>query len=269
MDWGLIGIVLAVIFFSTTVILTLKYRRVKKLVWSYTTKKVIGLGSDTPPELQLIFGEQRVSDVYRTTMIVFNAGNDSLRKDDVTKDVTVHFRGAKILRPPTNIVKSKEAIQFTVIAVNDNDGFSVKFDFLYLDHNDGFSVKFDFLYLDHNDGAVVEILHTKSEVLSCSGNIIGVKQIKYREDFRPRRLSFRKSFQWRDIFSAPVITLIFLGSVLLITSLLAGKSIGSLWEEYSIVFSLLGGMIIGSLFGWLVTSFPLLSSFPKWSVIKD
>ncbi|MBA7685838.1 hypothetical protein ES703_94266 [subsurface metagenome] len=254
MDWGLIGIVLAVIFFSTTVILTLKYRRVKKLVWSYTTKKVIGLGSDTPPELQLIFGEQRVSDVYRTTMIVFNAGNDSLRKDDVTKDVTVHFRGAKILRPPTNIVKSKEAIQFTVIAVNDNDGFSVKF---------------DFLYLDHNDGAVVEILHTKSEVLSCSGNIIGVKQIKYREDFRPRRLSFRKSFQWRDIFSAPVITLIFLGSVLLITSLLAGKSIGSLWEEYSIVFSLLGGMIIGSLFGWLVTSFPLLSSFPKWSVIKD
>ena len=35
------------------------------------------------------------------------------------------------------------------------------------------------------------------------------------------------------------------------------------------VFYLLGGMIFGSVVGWLTTSFPLLSSFPKWSVIKD
>lgn len=253
MDWELIGIVFAVIFFSTTVILTLKYRRVKKLVWSYTTKKVIGLGSDTPPELQLIFGEQRVSDVYQTAIIVFNAGSDSLRKDDVTEDVTVHFRGAKILRQPTNIAKSKEAIQFTPRAVNDNNGFSIKF---------------DFLYLDHDDGAVVEVLHTKSENLSCSGNIIGVKKIKYREDFRPHRPSLRKSFKWRDIAS-PLTILILLSFVILITALLGGKPIASLWEDYSIVFSVLGGMIIGSVFGWLAISFPLLSSFPKWSVIKD
>jgi len=253
MDWGLIGIVLAVIFFSTTVILTLKHRRVKELVWSYTTKKVIGLGSDTPPELQLIFDEQRVLDVYRTTIIVFNAGNDSLRKDDVTKDVTVHFRGTKILRPPTNIAKSKEAIQFTVRAVNDNDDFSVKF---------------DFLYLDHNDGAVVEVLHTKSEDLSCSGNIIGVNKIKYREDFQPHRPSLRQSFKWRGIAPA-LVTLILLGLIILITALFSDKSIGSLWEDYSLAVSLLGGMVIGSLFRSFTTSFPLWSSFPKWSVIKD
>ena len=252
MDWGLIGIVLAAIFFITTLVLMLKYRRVKKLVWSYNTNKVIGLGSNAPPELQLLFGEKHVDDVYRTNIIVYNAGNESLRKTDVTEDVKVRFSDVEILRPPTIKARSKKAIQFSTRAVKKRG---------YLD------IMLEFLYLDHNDGAVVEILHTKSEDLSCSGNIIGVKKLKYRGDFQPRRPSLRKSFKWHSI-SPPLMTLTLFGLIILIASLSADKPIGSLWEDYSMVFSVLGGMILGSLLGWFFTSFSLLSSFPKWSVIK-
>ena len=168
MNWNLIGIFLAGIFFIATGALTLKYRRVKKLVWSYKTKKVIGLGSNAPPELKLIFGKENITELYQTDIIVFNAGNESIRKDDVTEDVTMRFSGAEILRPPTIMAKSKEAIRFTTTAVKDNNDFSLEL---------------NFLYLDKNDGAVVEILHTKRTQLYCSGNIIGIKKITYREDY--------------------------------------------------------------------------------------
>lgn len=256
MNWNLIGIFLAGIFFITTLTLTLKYRRVKKLVWSYKTKKVIGLGSNAPPELQLMFGRRRITDLYQTDIMIFNAGNESLRRNDITEDITVRFEGAEILRPPIIIAKSKEAIRFTTKAVKDNNDFSLEL---------------NFLYLDHNDGAVIEVLHSKSEKLSCSGNVIGVKKIYYRGEYQPRPPSFRASFNWRD-FAGPLLTLMLLSLIILITSFGRGEPIASIFEKYTMAFYLLGGMVLGGLLGSLVKCLDRYSfwgPFPRWSIIKD
>jgi len=166
MDWGFIGTLLAIIFFITTiittVILALKFAKKKQPVWANQTTKIIGLGTNAPAELKLTFNSKPVNDVYQTTFILFNKGKEAIRKDDVTESVTIHFKGAEILRQPIIKAKSKEAIELSAKqVVKDGDN----------------SIELGFLYLDHEDGAVVEVIHTVSERISCVGNIIGVKEI--------------------------------------------------------------------------------------------
>lgn len=163
MDWGfIIGTLLAIIFFITTVILALKFAKKKQPVWAYKTTKVIGLGTNSPPELKLTFDGKPVSDVYRTLFILFNRGTETIRNNDVVEKVAIHFKGAEILREPTIKVVSNEAIGLSAKqVVKDGDN----------------SIELDFLYLDHEDGTVVEVTHTESEDVRCSGNIIGTKEI--------------------------------------------------------------------------------------------
>lgn len=162
MDWGLVSTILASIFFVAMVVLAIRLSKKKKPVWAYRTKKIIGLGADAPPELELTFKREPVARVYQTAFIFFNRGNEAIRKDDVTKGITVHFRGAKILREPNIKAKSKEEIEFSASQV--------------VDHGQD-SIQLDFLYLGHNDGAVVEVVHTGSEQVDCSGNIIDASEI--------------------------------------------------------------------------------------------
>lgn len=163
MDWRYI----ITIFFTiglgiTAIVLTIKLARRKKPVWAYTTMKIIGLGTNAPPELELTFNKRPLTDVYRTTFILFNRGNEAIRKEDITRNVTVHFSGAEILREPTVTAKSTEEIQFSARqVVKDGDN----------------AIELDFLYLDHNDGAVTEVIHTTSEQIYCRANIIGAKEI--------------------------------------------------------------------------------------------
>ena len=72
MDWGnTTSIILAVIAVALTIATIYLIRR-KKPVWAYTTTKVIGLGTDAPAELKLLFNEKQVLEVYRTELIFFN-----------------------------------------------------------------------------------------------------------------------------------------------------------------------------------------------------
>jgi hypothetical protein len=164
MNWALIGIILAVAFFITSVILAIRLARRRKPVWAYVTKKIIGLGTNAPSELKLTFGGIPVNDVYQTNFIFFNSGNEAIRKDDVTEKVTLQFKGAGILRQPAIKQKSSEAIRFTAKQV-------VK--------NAENSVELDFLYLDHKDGAVVEVMHTECKEITCEANIIGAGKPRY------------------------------------------------------------------------------------------
>ncbi|HEY33697.1 MAG TPA: hypothetical protein G4O10_11450 [Dehalococcoidia bacterium] len=253
MDWGFIGVILAIIFFILMLIVTIKYRRVKKLVWSYETKKLIGIGSDSPPELRLMFGGEQVSDVYRTNLIVVCTGSESLRKNDVTEEITMHFKGAKILRSPSIVRQSNDANEITT----DTDTI-----------DDDFDVKIDFIYLDYNDGAVVEVLHTKYSELSCSGNVIGVRTIKHKEGYKSYRAGFRESIRWRDSI-LPFLLILAFGFPILIAPAFSDESIASLWEKFGMIVSLATGMLLTTLvFGPLATAFSLMASFPKWSVIK-
>lgn len=159
--------ILTVIFGVTSVALaiyTILRAKQKRPVWAYETTRMIGLGNGVPPELELTFNGQPIRDACQTILIFFNKGNKTIRKDDVAKKVVVNFEGAEILRKPIVRVRSKESIRFSA-------------------ESSGNSVILSFLYLDHNDGAVIDVLHTKTENITCSGDIMGAKNIEYIGEF--------------------------------------------------------------------------------------
>ncbi len=170
MDWKfIVTIAVAVAFGVIAIVQGLKLAKKRKPSWAYQTIKVIGLGSNAPPELKLTFGDVLVNEVYRTIFIFFNAGKEPIRAhDDVTKPINVHFGNAQILLEPL-IRPSNNEIEFVAKRVND-------------------CIEMSFKYLDHQDGAVVEVLHTRSNKLDCQGKIIGASKISYLGSFKPTSL---------------------------------------------------------------------------------
>jgi hypothetical protein len=171
MDWRfLVTIIITGALGIITIVLALKLAKKRQPVWAYKTTKIIGLGSNAPPELKLTFNEQSVSDVYRTRVILFNKGNEPIVKGNVTESVAIHFKGADILRQPTILANSRKGIELSAKqVVKDGDN----------------AIEVSFKYLDHNDGAVIEVLHTTSQGIKVSGNIIGTSKIRYIGEFVP------------------------------------------------------------------------------------
>lgn len=162
MNWGLLQTVLTIVFGITTIIaliVAIRLTKRRKPVWAYETTKIVGLGSDAPPELKLMFGGVPVTDVYQTSLLFFNKGTDIINKDDVTDNVTIHFKGARILRQPSIRATSNDKVRFSarqVIKEGNN------------------AVELGFLYLAPNDGALIEVMHTESQDVFPTGNIKGV-----------------------------------------------------------------------------------------------
>lgn len=169
MNWGLLQTVLTIVFGITTIIaliVAIRLAKRRKPVWAYETTKIVGLGSDAPPELKLIFGGVPVTDVYQTSLLFFNKGTDIINKDDVTDNITIHFKGARILRQPSIRVTSNDKVRFSakqVIKEGNN------------------AVELGFLYLASNDGALIEVTHTESQDVFPTGNIKGVHIVAARK----------------------------------------------------------------------------------------
>ncbi len=161
--WTIAATAIAVLGIIITIVLSLQLRKNKEPAWAHKTTTVIGLGADAPPELQLSFAGKLVNDVQQTTFIFFNKGRATIDKADVTEPITIQFQRAEILRDPVFKV-SKEPIKFSTKWVTTNE--------------QGHAIKLDFLYLDHEDGAVVDVMHTTTEKISCHGNIKGTKGIE-------------------------------------------------------------------------------------------
>jgi hypothetical protein len=176
MDWGLLGVILAPLFFISTVVLSvfiaIRFYKRKGPVWAYETTKIIGLGSNAPEELKLTFNDRAVDSVYRTTLIFFNKGSETIRADDVKKKIMINFGLSRILREPIIVKASRHEIEFRArkVASGPNE-----------------SIELDFSFLDNNDGAVIEVLHTAKQDIGCSGTIIGAKEISYKGKFIPFR----------------------------------------------------------------------------------
>ena len=167
--WEIISIPLTIVLFIVSTILLIKLTKRKRPAWALNTKQVIGLGAEVPPEIKLYFSNKQVNDVYQTTFIFFNSGNETIIRNDVTENVTIHFKDAEILRQSTINKMSKDAIKFSAKqAIKEGDN----------------CIELDFLYLDNKDGAVVEVLHTASKDITCSGNIIGVNRQRKWHSFR-------------------------------------------------------------------------------------
>lgn len=164
MDWGFVGVILSLVFgviAIASIIVAIRLLRRKKPVWAYRTDLKISRDVATPPELKITFGTEEVDNVYKTLLVFFNAGNDIIRgrqsPTDVKENVTIHLKGAQILKEPTILKASKSSIGFTAKHVSkDRDN----------------AVELDFDYLGHKDGAVIELWHSKYDNLSISGDVM-------------------------------------------------------------------------------------------------
>jgi hypothetical protein len=244
MDWSLLGIILAVVFFVTTIVLAFKLAKKRQPVWAYRTTKIIGLGSNAPPELKLTFNEQSVSDVYRTRVILFNKGNEPILEENVTESIAIHFKGANILRQPTILAKSKKGIELsTKQVVKDGDN----------------AIEISFKYLDHNDGAVIEVLHNMSQGIEASGNIIGTSKIRYIGEFVPT-------------IGQPFVNAL-MNNLVYVVVPLAAIGVASWAFRKELIQGNLAYIVFPAMFfiflGLGVASFLRYRRFPRWSVVKS
>jgi len=249
MDWRfLVTIVIVVALGIATIVLARKNVKKRQPVWAYKTIKIIGLGSDAPSGLELTFNEQTISDVYQTRFILFNEGNEAILKDNVAESIAIQFKGAEILRQPDIKAESKEAIGFSAKQVV-KGGYN--------------SVEVNFLYLDHDDGAVVDVLHTASEEITCTANIVGARQIKNIGLFEPPPV---KSLRERIIVPL-VIIVAFFG--LLLYRLISSPS-DFVKDPGSVAFLIL---LSFSFYAILYTRKPFSyfhhRRFPQWSAVTD
>jgi len=190
MDWRFLVTIISPVTVAlgiATIILAIKLAKKKKPVWALNTRRIIGIGTGAPSELKMTFRGLPVDAVYRTLFVFFNKGTETIRKTDVAEAVTIHFEGAKILDQPTALATSKQVNKLSVRhVIQDGDE----------------AVEVDFLYLDHNDGIMVEVLHTKSERIRCSGIIMGAGEIDYIGEFLRRPPPY-----WWPIFNVVFFTL--------------------------------------------------------------
>lgn len=240
MDWGLIVTIFFTIGFgAAAMVLALKLARRKRPVWAYKTRKIVGLGSDAPPELKLVFSGVPVSDVCQTTLIFLNKGTDIIRKDDVTDNVTIHFPEARILRQPTIRATSNDEVRFLarqLVKGGDN------------------AVQLDFLYLAHHDGAVIEVMHTESQQISHSGNIMGTRIVNIGE-FDPS--------QPRPTTARPVIMATLVVSAVFLTIARVSWGLTVSPDILSIVYLLAGGFLAVAISD--VRNHIHYRRFPTWS----
>jgi len=246
MDWRLILEIALGIVAVVSLIVTIRLARRKKPVWAYITKQIIGIGSDAPPELKLTFNDKIVSNVYKTELILFNSGNEAIRKGDVPNKICVRFIGAEILREPVIEIKSKEEIRLSASrVVRDEDN----------------AVELAFSYLDHNDGAVIEILHTACNKIACEGNIIGAGKPRYIGTFdriRPKHSLIRLL-----LLALPALVTGAIAAEFYFTRRSAPEETGLLWLLIIIFISpyLFNVPTLIRFYGHL--------KFPRWSLIPE
>ncbi|MGD6943146.1 hypothetical protein ACQCT6_14100 [Cytobacillus gottheilii] len=138
---GLIGIIYAYITFKISKIGT-------RLVYQWDSLKIISKGKKIPDEIEIIYKGKSVDRLYKTQIIVWNAGKKTIDGDDiVARDhLTMTFsENEEIIN--VNIPKVTREIN------NFNYSFSNK------EKN---KFNFHFGFLDPGDGAILEILHTDS-----------------------------------------------------------------------------------------------------------
>ena len=246
MNWGLIQTILTIVSIGIAVLLALRLTRRKKPVWAYTTRRILGLGANAPPELELTFNGRPVDDVYKTVAIFFNEGNESIRPDDFAEHAAISFKEAHILREPTVLATSREAIRASAKqVVKDGDD----------------AIELSFMYLDHDDGVAIEVLHTKGKSITCSGNIIGAKEIGYIGEFRPGRPPL-----WLSILFGCMVAI---GPALIyVLFKVVTAGVSNLREGYG--FPLLIAVLAYSAFLYIrelveVPRFYYYLKFPKWS----
>ena len=232
----------AVVAIPLMIIFYLRSKRQKEPVWSFEARKVIGLGAESPKELQLTFAGRPVDEVAETRLIFWNRGRETINREDVVDKLRVVFsEGVTILGKPEVEIASRNAIGLSVMKANN---WAV----------------FDFKFLDHHDGGVIRILHTGIHgapvTIDIAGTIKGCPKgiTNIRKFVVPQTLSYCL----RGTLPAAVALIILIP--LMARGQLAGKM-----DESGLIFcaGLAAMFALFAVYGTL--SFYRSRRFPRWS----
>lgn len=240
-----IEIIVAVVAITSLLVFIKQYKK-KIPTWAYTTRQVIGRDAESPPELKYIFGTREVEEVYETTIIFFNSGNEKYCGDlvpsgssDINEAIVIEFRGAQILRQPIIKLKSKGVASKFTVEKNIKDGVE--------------SIELHFPILSHHDGALIEVWHTRLEDKPDIPNA-DVKLLK--EFIRKRPKNLCRSTIVSSIF---IVFLLSLAGFVLATI----KS----FNESMPILILFAVFIVGVVWDMLKTF--RYKNFPGWSRMKE
>lgn len=117
-----------------------------RLVYQWSSLKVIGTDKDIPDDIRIIFKGIEVPRVIKTNIIIWNSGNKMLDgKNRVQGDpLRLEFNANEEIISANIITKTKEVNGFEIVQDKKNPNI------LY----------FEFDYLDPKDGASIEVIHT-------------------------------------------------------------------------------------------------------------
>ncbi len=156
---GVAGIVATVAVYSFT-------RRAKEPTWSVRTTDVVTKRTGGLTGLAVTFNGQTVSDLSVSRIVIFNGGNDPIRRTDIAPAAPLS------LTVPTDA----SMLDASIVAVsNSANRLTVGFD------REKNTALIDFDYLSKNEGAVVDVVHfggTRATA-AVTGVIIGASQLRY------------------------------------------------------------------------------------------
>lgn len=192
---GLVGIVIAIITYR-------KSKIGQRLVYQSSSTRIIGRNQNTPEEIQIFFHGKEVPRVIKTSLVIWNSGNETIKNSHVTKEDPLRIQ----------FEESESIISYRILKETRRTN---KVNFVLDQKN---KLLFNFNYLDPNDGVRVEILHTDDKnSVEFKGTVIGMKQdIKsWNTERGVKRKSMKLPFLKKDLLRKTMYSMMLLSGVVL------------------------------------------------------
>jgi len=138
--WGLLGLILTLLFGAISIIQYLKSRRFKQIVY---TGMVATIQTRNHPEISIMFQGKEIKNLWKLLVLCWNAGTSDIRGSDMPSTERPHIKfpdDARILSFKL-LEQSSPSISFVVEQTNNS------------------TIDLEFEYLNPRDGGVVEILY--------------------------------------------------------------------------------------------------------------
>lgn len=160
LNQGWVGSLLGIVGIATGYLFFLATRKRKLLRHEIKTKILIRNFEYEIDGLQISYHNNPIKNLAVTTVYLWNAGRDVIRKSDIPSTDPIGFfvQGSLVGHPKLELYDSRNKNQFEL---------------RYGEHENGFIV--DFSYIDFRDLCIIEFFHTFSDfcTVSASGSVIG------------------------------------------------------------------------------------------------
>lgn len=147
---AIIGIFLAIFFY-------IKSNKVKLPYYAISSHNIVRDLVSSIDLLKVLYDRERIENLTATKIAFWNAGNDTIKREDISVPLTVTVKKGHILKAQ----KLHE--------VEEENGFSIPIS------KDKSHINLDFNYLEKNQGVIIQLLHTgkSDQDILIKGHIMG------------------------------------------------------------------------------------------------